>query len=104
MLIHNNILWYLRYVYDILIAHNNSITDIEKVLKMKFTMENEIDNTINFLDITIQKGIKNLFFDIYIYIYIYIEAPHDWYYYTDSCHPPEHKHAAIRHLVNRMNT
>jgi len=40
-------------------------------------MENEIDNTINFLDITIQKGIKNLFFDIYIYIYIYIEAPHD---------------------------
>jgi hypothetical protein len=32
---------------------------------MKFTMENEIDNTNNFLDITIQKGIENLSFDIY---------------------------------------
>lgn len=23
---------------------------------------------------------------------------------SDSCHPPEHKHDAIRYLVNRMNT
>jgi hypothetical protein len=23
---------------------------------------------------------------------------------SDSCHPQEHKHAAIRHMINRMNT
>jgi len=63
VLIRNNILGYFRYVCDILIAYNDSITDIEEVLSsfnnlvptMKFTMENGIDNAIYFLDITIQK-------------------------------------------------
>jgi len=74
VLIRNNILGYFRYVNDILTAYKGSITDIEEVLNsfsslvptMKFTMENEIDNIINFLDITIQKGIENLSFDVYI--------------------------------------
>jgi len=106
VLIRNNILRYFRYVDDILIAYNGSITDIEEVLNsfnslvptMKFTMENEIDITINFLDITIQKGIENLSFDIY-------RKPitTDTIIPSDSCHQPEHKHAAIRYLVNRMN-
>ena len=66
---------------------------------MKFTMENEIDNTNNFLDITIQKGIENLSFDIYI------ENPSRLIYYTKRfLYPPEYKHAAIRYLVYRMNS
>ena len=84
VLIRNNTLGYFRYVDDILIAYNYSITDIEKVLSsfnslvptMKFTMENGIDNASNFLDITIQKGNETLSF------YIYIWKPHhDWHYY-----------------------
>jgi len=98
VLIRSNILGYFRYV-DILVAYNDSITDIEEVLSsfnnlvptMKFTVENEIDNTINFLDITIQKGNENLSFDIY-------RKPTTTHTIIpgDSCHPLEHKHAAIR--------
>jgi len=75
VLIRNNILGYFRYVDNILIAYN-SITDIEEFLSsfnnliptMKFTMENEIDNTINFLDITIRKESRT-------FPLIYIENP-----------------------------
>jgi len=63
MPIRNNILGYFRYDDDILVAHNDSITGIKEILSslcnviptLKFTMENEIDNKINFLDIAIQK-------------------------------------------------
>jgi hypothetical protein len=61
----NNILGYFRYVDDILIVYNNNYTDINEVHTsfnslaptLKFTMENETNNRINFLDITINKEI-----------------------------------------------
>jgi hypothetical protein len=70
---HNNIAGYFRYVDDILIVNNKTATDILNVFNsfnmlvptMKFTMENEIDDKINFLDITIMKKSDKLAFDIY---------------------------------------
>jgi hypothetical protein len=63
ILIHHNILGYFRYVDDILIEFNSKSTDIHEVFNsfnslsstLKFTMESETDNKINFLDITILK-------------------------------------------------
>jgi len=103
--IRNNIPGHFRYVDDILIAYNDSITDIKEVLSsfnnliptMKVTMENEIDNKINFLDITIQKGKENVSFDIYIYRK---PTTTDTIIPGDSCHPHERKHVAVRYLVN----
>jgi hypothetical protein len=73
ILVNNNIHGYFRYVDDILIVYNTSITNIHDVFNsfnnlmptMKFTMEKEIDNKINFLDVTIQKETDSLFFNVY---------------------------------------
>jgi len=62
-------------------------------------MEKEIDNKINFLDVTIQKENKNLSFNIYRK-----PTTTDTIVPNDSYHLQEHKHAAIRYLTNRMNT
>lgn len=74
ILLRNNIFGYFRYVDDILIAYIDSTTDIHDVFNsfnklmptMKFIMEHEIDNKINFLDITVHKEAGNLSFNIYI--------------------------------------
>jgi hypothetical protein len=62
-------------------------------------MESEIDNQINFLDITIRKEKNNFTFNIY-------RKPTTTVTIIPrvSCHPPEHEQAAIRYLINRMNT
>ena len=68
---------------------------------MKFIMERETNNRINFLDITITKEHDKLTFDIY-------RKPNrkitDSIIPYHSCHPTEHKLAAVRYLTNRMNT
>jgi hypothetical protein len=107
ILTQNNILGYFRYIDDILISYNCVYTDIYKVFNpfntliptIKFTMERETDIKINFLNITIQKERDNLSFHIF-------RKPTvtDTIIPRDACHPPEHKHAAIRHLINTMNT
>ena len=56
MLLISDIFGYSRYVDEILIVYNNSNTDIDKFLDsfnnatttMKFTIDKEINNTINF--------------------------------------------------------
>jgi len=66
---------------------------------MKFTAEPESNNQINFLDITIHKTPTKWTTSRY-------RKPS----FTDSIipyssnHPPQHKHAAIRYLHNRLNT
>jgi hypothetical protein len=62
-------------------------------------MEEETDNSINFLDITIKKENNTLTTDVYRK-----PTTTDSIIPRDSCHPQEHKHAAIRHMINRMNT
>jgi hypothetical protein len=84
---------------------------------MNFTIE-RVNNKINLLDITVSKENNNVsfdIFDIYIYIYIYIHTYIHTYIYRKptandtiirevSCHPTEHKLAAIRYLTNRNET
>jgi hypothetical protein len=73
ILIQNYIIGYFRYVDDILIIYNKSITNIHEAFKafnivtpnIKFTMEDEIDNSINFLDITIRKENNTLTTNVY---------------------------------------
>ena len=69
------------------------------VPSMKFALEKERNNKINFLDIVITKNHDGLSFEIY-------RKPRatDIIIPTDSCHPREHKTAAIRYCCNRMKT
>jgi hypothetical protein len=63
ILLQNHIIGYFRYVYDVLIIYNNSITNIKEVFNsfnnmtsnLKFTMEEETNNQINILDLTIHR-------------------------------------------------
>jgi len=63
----NNILGYFRYIDDFLIVYNESSTNIDTLLDcfnsaipaMTFPIEKELDNSINFLDITIHKKAEN---------------------------------------------
>ena len=64
-----------------------------------FTMEEEVDNSVSPLDITISKTDKNISFNIYrkpTATNIIISS--------DSCHPRERKLAAIRCLVNSLSS
>jgi hypothetical protein len=64
---------YFRYVDDILILYKETTTNIEEVLnsfnninpKLRFSMEQEKDNKLNFLDITITKDINKLTYEVY---------------------------------------
>ena len=66
---------------------------------MIFSIEKEIDNSINFLDITVHKSTENFSFSIYRK-----PTTTDTIIPNDSCHPPEHKHAAIHYMYDRMNS
>jgi hypothetical protein len=66
---------------------------------MTFVMEEKINNSINFLDITISKDENKISFNAYRKVTAtHIVIP------NYSCHPPEQKLAAIRYLVNRLST
>jgi hypothetical protein len=103
----NHILGYFRYVDDILIVYNKTNTDIHTVHKefnrvnndIQFTIEEGTNDSINFLDVTIKKTDKTITIDIY-------RKPTftDAIIPNDSCHPQEHKHTAIHHMINRMQT
>ena len=62
---------------------------------IKFTIEKEIENKINFLDITIAKEQDKLTLDIYIN-----PTTTDSIIPGDSLHQTEHKMAAVRNLNN----
>jgi hypothetical protein len=66
---------------------------------VKFTLEEEQNSKINFLDITITKNHNGLAFEIYRK-----PTASDIIIPNDSCHPTEHKTAAIRYHCNRMKT
>ena len=101
-----DIIYYGRYVDDILIIHNSSSANTVALLnlfnnidKVKFTCEKETNNTLNFLDLTITKDIPNkkLSFDIYrkpTSTDIIIPK-------TSHCHPNQ-KMSAFRYMLNRV--
>ena len=102
-----SIVAYFRYVDDILLIYNKRLIDIEDVLSssnsfcpsLKFTLEREKDNKLNFLDITIEKTNTGFSYNIYRKA-----TTTDTIIPMDSNHPLEHKMAAIRYLINRANT
>ena len=60
----HNIICYFRYVDDILIVYNDEDIDIQNVLEqfnnisptLNFTIEQEVNNSIHFLDLTTYKN------------------------------------------------
>jgi hypothetical protein len=107
LLLGHNIEGYFLYVDDILIVYNENRTNIDDLLnffnklapKLEFTLERETDLKMNFLDIIIYREADSLSVDIYRKpTFTYVIIP------DDSCHPSEHKIAAIRYLYTRMIT
>ena len=107
ILLKHNVIGYFRYVDDILLVYNEECTDINEIYDsfnslaptIKFTLTKESDNQINFLDLTIHNSNNSLSSNIYRK-----PTTTDIIIPYDSCHPPAHKNAAIRHMVNRLNT
>jgi hypothetical protein len=103
----SKIVGYFRYVDDILILYNENQTNIGTVLNqfneatpgLSFTLELEQNNKLNFLDLTINRDPDGLEIEIY-------RKPTmtDLIIPRDSCHPIEHKMAAIRYFMNRIHT
>jgi hypothetical protein len=102
----HNIIGYHKYVDDILIIYNTETTNIQNTLdefnqihpKLKFTLELETNNQINFLDITINKHVNKLIYNVYRKPTITDTIIHN------TCHPTEHKIVAINYLKNRKET
>jgi hypothetical protein len=102
----HQIIDYYRYVDDILIIYNSEHTNIHNILKefntvhpnLKFTLETETHNKINYLNITVNKQDK-LTFGIFRK-----PTTTDPIIHNNSCHPNEHKRSAINYLINCMNT
>ena len=75
----------------------NSFNNV--TLNLNFTLEREKDKKLNFLDLTITRPANKLSFDIYRK-----HTTTDTIIPYNSCHPSEHKLAAVRYYVNRINT
>ena len=98
--------YYYYYVDDILIIFDPTHSSIQTILddfntlhrNLQFTAELEENNTINYLDINIQKTPTNRKTAIY-------RKPK----FTDtiipytSNHPTQHKYTAVKFLYNRLN-
>jgi hypothetical protein len=106
ILIHFKLVGYFRYIDDILLIHDMQQTNICEVLdcfeinrKLQFTLEEEENNALHFLDIRISRTDNNIQFSIY-------QKPMttDTIIPYDSCHPTEHKLSAFRYLHNRNAT
>jgi len=91
---------YLQYT-------NQNCTNIEDVHKLfntvtpdlKFTLEQEKDKKLNSLDVTITRTESQLTFDIFRK-----PTTTDTIIPRDSCHPLEHKIAAMRYYITRIDT
>jgi hypothetical protein len=101
-----NIIYYNRYVDDILIIYDHSKTNCNEIEhyinsihpELKFTATDELNNTINFLDLTITRNQTKLDINIYRKPTATDTAIH----YTSN-HPIQHKLAAHRFLLNRLH-
>jgi hypothetical protein len=102
----SHIVDYHRYVDDILIIYNTHTTNINDILnkfnnihpKIKFTIEKEENDKINFLDLSISRIGNRIELAIYRK-----PTTTDLIIPNDSCHPSEHKKNAINYLLNRIN-
>jgi hypothetical protein len=98
---------YFRYVDDILLIYNKNIIDIDEILtlfnslspSLKFSLEVEKNNRLNYLDLTLIKNQNGISHDIYRK-----PTTTDTIIPMDSCHPLEQKMAAIRYFTDGINT
>jgi len=101
----NEIMYYKRYVDDVLIIYNNQkIKDHiieEKINKLdrnlEFKMTTEDNNKIHYLDLTLQKNNNNIELSIYRK-----PTDTDTTIHFQSNHPQEQKIAAFMYYINRM--
>jgi hypothetical protein len=101
----SQIIYYHRYVDDILIIYNAHTTKINDVLdefnkihmKVKFTIEKEENNKINFLDLSISKTRNRIQLSIY-------RKPTTTHLiiHNNLWHPPPPQHKRT-YLLNRIN-
>ena len=101
------ILYYKRYVDDILIIYNQNKTNEQDILShannidkhLQFKLTTEENNIINYLDLTICRNNSNIELGIYRK-----PTSTDTTIHFTSNHPYEHKLAAFNHYINRMLT
>jgi len=101
----NNIVYYTRYVNDILIIYDNTLISLETISEqinklhpdLQFTHTQEQDNTVNFLDLHLIRHPNTTEIDIYRKT-----TTTDTTINFTSNHPTEHKLAAYRFLIHRM--
>ena len=102
-----NIIYYGRYVDDILIIHeninNNQSNNILEEFNnnnqhLQFTLEEEVNKKINFLDLTLIRYNKHIEFDIYRKPTTSKLSINNF-----SSHPTTYKLANFRFLLNRLN-
>jgi hypothetical protein len=101
------ILFYKRYVDDILIAHDQEKIDEQVILQringidnnLQFKMTTEVNNTMNYLDILIRRNIINITIELY-------RKPTETgrVIHFKSNHPHEHKIAVFLYYINRNKT
>jgi hypothetical protein len=107
ILTHNQILGSFRYIDDVLLVYDTTLTDIHTVLDsfnkatapLQFTIEEKSQKKINYLDITIYRDVHQFTYGIYRK-----PTATDNIIPSTSCHPLEHKHSAIRFLQNHLQT
>jgi hypothetical protein len=105
LLLKHKVEGYFIYIYDFLVMYKEDQTNIHNVLddfnsaipNMKFTLQKEENNKINFQDSTMAKGHDSLLYEIYRKT-----TTTDAIIPNDSCNLSEHKTAAIRYFYNRM--
>lgn len=103
--IDDTIKWY-RYVDDVILIYNSTKFNTQEILdianrthnKINFTKEDEIDNKINYLDITIHRMTTQVNISVYRKKTTTSHVIH-----FSSCHPNEHKQAAFRYYLNRAH-
>lgn len=101
-----NILFYGRFVDDIIVIYDDSLTQSNHILdkfnsihpKLQYTMEKEINSSINFLDLTLKRYNKYIEYSIY-------RKPTTSKLSIDnfSIHPKSYKYANYHFLLNRLN-
>lgn len=97
---------YFRYVDDTLYISQNNGKNIHKIFdeinnlhkNIKFKIEEEINNKLNFLDITIHNNHNNFKFSIYRK-----PTQNNLIIPNSSMHPPQHKMAAFNSMLYRMH-
>lgn len=98
--------WY-RYVDDILACFTGTDRQLQLFLdyinnihpNIKFTIEIENNNSINFLDLTISRKENKHVFSIF-----HKPTHTDTTIHKSSCHPTQHKHAAFYSMIHRLIT